>query len=326
LTGQGCIVENAVFNSVETSFSSSAKFSNVESDLGFRVLAGSPVIENSFFNVSDGLNLFGGSPTISGNVFVGTAWTTGIYCFESSGTISGNSISHFGIGINVYSGHWLISNNQITECMDGITVNDYENVTIRKNLICNNTQSGINGGNVYIDSNSIVNNKIGIHNPADGTVIRGNNIIGNTVNSVTATTPNVDATLNWWGTTDLAAINQTIYDYYDDSNWGKVTFTPILNSSNPAAPEIPWHYEPITTEPPPTEPTSPPASTTQPTPDYTPMPTIDHNIVKNNDNQDRSLLNLDLLVVVVAVPLVAVWVVVLLGYRLKTKISEFRQS
>jgi hypothetical protein len=46
----------------------------------------------------------------------------------------------------------------------------------------------------------------------------------------------VDASSNWWGTTDLLAINQSIYDFKRDFNLGVVTFTPILESPNPAAP------------------------------------------------------------------------------------------
>ncbi len=48
----------------------------------------------------------------------------------------------------------------------------------------------------------------------------------------------INATYNWWGTTDVQAINQTIYDFKNDFNLGNVTFIPFLNAPNPAAPQI----------------------------------------------------------------------------------------
>ena len=148
--------------------------------------------------------------------------------------------------------------------------------------------------------------------------------MGNTVNSVTVTTPDVDASNNWWGTTDLAAINQTIYDHADDPQWGKLNFLPILSSPSSSAPSIPEILNPIVTPQPSSDPQSTP--TPQPTPSYTPMPTVDHNRVKNNSNQDRSLFSLNVLVVGVAILLAIVWAVVLLGYRLKGKIVELRRG
>ncbi|XHH09360.1 MAG: NosD domain-containing protein [Candidatus Bathyarchaeia archaeon] len=325
-TGQGSIVENAVLRSVEVSFYSSAKFSNVVSDRGLSFYAGSPTVTNCRFNVSNGFNIFGGSPLIANNVLVGSGRNTGIYCFGGEGTISGNTISRFGIGVSVNAGKWLINANTVSECINAIELSNNADVTIQKNLLNNNTQYGITGnGKAYIDSNTIANNQIGIHNPPIGTTIRGNNIVGNLVNSITATTPDVDAANNYWGTTDLAVINWTIYDYYDDATWGKVTFTPILTEPNPDAPLIPALLEPIVTPPPSTQPAQPSPSI-QPTPTSTPAPTVDHNIIKNDDNQDRSFLNLNWLVVALAVPLAAVWAVVLLGYRVKAKIDELRRG
>ena len=40
----------------------------------------------------------------------------------------------------------------------------------------------------------------------------------------------VDATNNWWGTTDEAVIDQFIYDYNDDLNTLKVVYEPYTTS------------------------------------------------------------------------------------------------
>ena len=61
----------------------------------------------------------------------------------------------------------------------------------------------------------------------------------NLSNGASGVLNDVNATYNWWGTTNTADINQSIYDSYDDFNLGTVTFTPFLNETNTFAPEIP---------------------------------------------------------------------------------------
>ncbi len=322
-TSQGCIIENAVLQSIMLSIISSIKLNYVESDHGFSVSGGSPTVTNSRFNLTDGLSLYGSGAVIVNNIFVGDGSGQGIYG-SGSVTLTGNQISKCSIGVNVYSGTWLISENTVSGCGTGIQLNSNAEVTIQRNLINKNTQNGIEGGNADINSNTITNNRIGIHNPLGGSSIHNNNILSNSVNSVTATKPDVDAANNWWGTTDLAAINQTIYDHWDDQQWGKIMYSPILSSPSSSAPSIPSELlNPIPTAQPTDQ--AQPTATVKPTPAYTPMPTVDHNKIKNNSNQDRSLLNLNVIVVGVAVLLGFVWVVVLLGYRLKSKIGAIRR-
>jgi hypothetical protein len=321
ITGQGCIIENAVLDSVMLHISSSMKLSKIESNTKIQIMYGSPLITDCSFNIKEGINIYNAQPTFTNNIIIGHGEGSAI---SGSGNITflGNTISYFVTGISVYSGNWLISNNTISRCNNGIELDAIANVTIQKNSIYNNNLNGISGGNAVIDSNSIVHNQIGIYNPLAGTTIHGNNIVGNSVNSIT-TAVDIDASLNYWGTTDFDAVNQTIYDYYDDQQWGKVTFTPILNAANPDAPTIPGYFDPVeVTVPPQGAPGNPGAVSAT----STPMPTVDHNAVKNNANQDTSLLNLNTLVLVVAVPLAVVWVVVLLSYRVKGKIRELKES
>ena len=54
-----------------------------------------------------------------------------------------------------------------------------------------------------------------------------------------STENDVVATYNWWGTTEISAINQTIYDFNNDFNLGTVIFTPFLIEPNPEIPEFP---------------------------------------------------------------------------------------
>jgi hypothetical protein len=64
-----------------------------------------------------------------------------------------------------------------------------------------------------------------------------NNIYDNSnYNILSNVTCNVNATNNWWGTTDTQAINNTIYDFKNDPNWGNVSFVPFLGSRNTQAP------------------------------------------------------------------------------------------
>lgn len=49
------------------------------------------------------------------------------------------------------------------------------------------------------------------------------------------TTNNIDATNNWWGTTDPQAINLSIRDYKYDFGLGTVSFVPFLTEPNPEA-------------------------------------------------------------------------------------------
>lgn len=96
-------------------------------------------------------------------------------------------------------------------------------------------------------------------------ILIGNNFVGKSAYNVNLWyyTPDVNAAYNWWGTTDPQAINNTINDFYDNFQFGKVIFVPFLTAPNLAAPA----YTP--------SPTPSPTSNTSPTtqPDSTPTPT-----------------------------------------------------
>ena len=68
-------------------------------------------------------------------------------------------------------------------------------------------------------------------------------------------TADINATYNWWGTTDTQAINQTIHDFKNNFNLGIVSFVHFLITPNSQAPSL---NTPISTPNPSISPTSTP--------------------------------------------------------------------
>ena len=74
--------------------------------------------------------------------------------------------------------------------------------------------------------------------------IQQNNFVNNTavydlVNLNSSGTPAVDATNNWWGTTDTNAVQTRIFDFTDDIGRGVVNASPLRSGFNLAAPLTP---------------------------------------------------------------------------------------
>lgn len=168
-------------------------------------------------------------------------------------------------------GHVLVEKNLITDCYYGIQI-------FSPNFANLNTA-------LTVKDNAIRNNQVGLYvsnryNPT----VTGNNIVGNVVSVKMVTdysgqSADISIPNNWWGTTSTSAIDQSIYDFNDDFNLGKVTYTPILTSENTAA--YPDSSVPIpSTSPLPTlTPTAEPHSnsTAQPTTQPTQNPTVTSN-------------------------------------------------
>jgi len=242
---------------------------------GYSGAEGLPIISD---NAVYGDIFVGGSPTITGNTIKGTVEYKGYY---GSLIISNNVISPptrliessvwiIPDRIVIYPGIALggnkdltahISDNVISGGTNGIQGGTGCTATIERNLIFNNTEAGIDiSSEVTIKDNTITNNTIGITNPFPSSTIRNNNIYGNgRFNLYSEATSDVDATNNWWGTTDQTSIKQSIYYVENNYKYGTVIFVPYLNEPNPTAPEAP--YFPTSTP----SPTSPPSPTTTPT-------------------------------------------------------------
>ncbi|PVX23225.1 MAG: hypothetical protein CW716_12625, partial [Candidatus Bathyarchaeum sp.] len=159
----------------------------------------------------------------------------GISCIGYS-VISGNTISGCGVGIETY----------VVQMVGGTRV---AYPLIERNLITNNTRgitivlrSRFEPGTLVptIQNNTIAHNSVGLYlyitNYGATPPIIYNNIHGNSDYNIqldAETDKHINATYNWWGTTDTQAINQTIYDYKNDFTLGTVTFEPFLTEPNP---------------------------------------------------------------------------------------------
>jgi parallel beta-helix repeat protein len=248
-----CTIENAILTKTSIlSYSGTVKINNCVLEDGAGIQAySSSIISNNY--ITGGI-LVRNSSVVSDNTIL-----NGIDAGDSY-TISGSNITNTnGVGLN--NGIWVmnigggtgtISDNIIS---GGSTagINLVGSATIERNLITNN-QLGISirskDDNSTIQNNTITNNQIGILNPTPMQKIICNNIESNSnYNMQVDTQSSVNATYNWWGTTDTQAINQTIYDNKNDFNLGTVTFVPFLTEPNPEAsptssPEIP-EFSPI---------------------------------------------------------------------------------
>ena len=254
-TGAGGIIENCVFTS------------NQEQQLSIRSC--SPKMVSNVFNSQVYIGQYNG--TVSGNIFnapvkvsggsiilAQNLFKQGLQLVETPGPnvqILENTFAGYADGAGISIG----SNDLNGECT----------LKIERNLISNN-KYGIDDNTINsptIRYNTIVNNKVGI-TLLDG---KGQNyqIKYNTINNeqnlaLRAWTgcPDIDASSNYWGTTDTNQIDNSIYDYYDDFNLGKVNYQPILTQpdSNAPASDLP-------TITPTTTPTPIPATT----PDTTPI-------------------------------------------------------
>jgi len=258
-TTTGSIIENSFLNATRLFIYASPKINNnIFQNIDFQYVPiaisnvwepssmvyvpstnSSPVISNNI--ISGGISIqnmwgHGGSPDtacpqISNNTITSSSNNVGngIYTFYSTGLISNNTISGFQQGLYLHSDYGtLIEGNLILGNSKGVVTNVHQDPTTP--IIANNTVT-YNG-----DGFSLIRSFSAATNP----VIVNNNIYGNINYNINLGIPDtINATYNWWGTTDTQAINQSIYDFKNDFNLGMVEFVPFLTAPNPAAPIIP---------------------------------------------------------------------------------------
>ncbi len=245
-------------------------FSSTSTDWNEQTSSGC-ILENAVISSTQGIatvGIYGASPKISKCTITNTGGQRSILIQGEAPVISGNSITSNNEGITFLTGanSGTVSDNIIYGCQVGIEIYGGTPI-IERNLITDNTGSETSGsGGIRIDyagtsplirNNTIVKNSVGfnlLNSPSP--IILNNNIQDNSKYSIylysgsSATSNDINAAYNWWGTTDTIAINQTIRDKKNDFNLGTVNYIPFLNAPNPAAPtQLP--------EPTPT-PTSPP--------------------------------------------------------------------
>jgi parallel beta-helix repeat protein len=207
-TGSGCIIQNAFLN--------------------------------SSFTVAPTILIVGASPKIDNCYVIGGYWS--IIISGGSPVISNNYISSTTYGGGISSSASKNSDIQITEniilgCGTGVLL--IGNTTfLTKNLIINN-DIGLHiyeAGGCQIVNNTISQNEIGVSLNVSP-ISLGNNIENNLeYNLAIRESNNINFTYNWWGTTDIQTINQSINDYKNDFNLGVVNFIPFLDIPNHNAP------------------------------------------------------------------------------------------
>lgn len=220
-TNSGCIIEKCVFNGSQIIINNCAP--KINGDLLVGVQSGPSSIA-----------INGGSPIISNNVITGNIHPDlyGSYGYSNIEISNGDQAN--------------ITNNTIEDGMIGICIDAGINsstgtTTITNNFIENNTDAGIYFGSpltAIIENNTITQNYRGfrIDSYANESVLAYNNIFDNNNNvflEPSSQQPsNINATYNWWGTTNQQAISQAIYDSKNNLNLGTVNFVPFLTAPN----------------------------------------------------------------------------------------------
>ena len=222
-TGKGSIIEKAVINCVlHTGGASIMVYDNVVTK-GISLEGGSPVVSKNFFSIlSDDPLSTANAISISelydhpienralivDNTIVGSYTIAAVIVGRGSPTLERNIISNsYGYGHTAYG-------------QAGIFIYGDSSPIIKQNTI-KQSANGIS----FLEGNSdptIINNNL--------EEISNYNLFLN--KGIEAT---INASSNWWGTTDSAVIDQKIWDYSDDFDLGKVNYTPFLTQSNPYA-------------------------------------------------------------------------------------------
>jgi hypothetical protein len=276
-TDSGCIIENAVLNSIEINIDDASPkiSSNVFEDIEiFATVGGSPII--SYNTITNGIISAGNSSVISDNTITDGGISIGRGS-TSSGfpVISNNSINGGERGIYCSSGYAYISGNSISGCTWGIQLSTEEVFggswpsypIVERNLITHNdygitialgSRFSVGTAVPTILNNTISDNSVGIYvsqsNYEASPTITYNNIHDNSNYNIQLseyTENDVNATYNWWGSVDTQVINLTIYDYKFDFGLGRVDFVPFLTEPNPEEmstpiPEFPsWLLVPL---------------------------------------------------------------------------------
>jgi hypothetical protein len=211
--------------------------------------------------------------------------------------------------LHIPGGNVTIKNNTISDNDVGIEFGREDggagnyNVTIENNLITRNTKgislthlrSGLPLGALIVQNYNFVNNKEA-------------NFYLNVAHSVD--TPN-----NWWGTSDIAAISQTIHDINDDFNHGTVNFMPFLTQPNPDAPQESTQPIPMATQEA-TAPISKSPDSAVTNQNQTSPPLIN----PQQSGVEDSFVEVDTIVLIVGVVAVSVFVLSTLAYKLRKRV------
>jgi len=270
-TQSGSIIQYANFGSyascgITVRIQSSPKITNNHLNIGVITTYGDSTIisNNQFFGGA--INVGGGSPTIMNNtLLIGGggeefAGGSGINIWGKNNALVGDNSVYINltsdetnaIGIMIGSGspiiakNFVINNDLIPKPVTGILVYSnanplIENNTIEKNSLGINIYDSFGSPTPSILYNNFEQNRFNIY-------------LGQESNP-NSTVGDVNATNNWWGTTNQQTISQLIYDFKNNNKVGTVNFVPFLTSPNlqalpnpseilptpsPSVPEFSW--------------------------------------------------------------------------------------
>lgn len=178
-----------------------------------------------------GILVYMSTAIVSGNVVIGNVASKGGGVYGYSATqISDNIIA----GNIAGSGGGVFLGGDITRS------SFIGNVASRGAAICS---SGGTTDNT-LSRNAATSSPAGTIDAYAGSLVNGNNLFtaaaGYTLyNSSYSSSPDLDATGNWWGTASDTAIQQLIYDWFDDASRGIVDYSPFLAEPETLAPVSP---------------------------------------------------------------------------------------
>lgn len=245
-TGSGSIIENAFLEITRLLIIDAAP------KINSNFIIGSIERQYSYSSYSSGIHLHD-QMTFSNNIVRGHLTTRGAMVINN--TISNGVTSSGDVIINntlgcLGGGPQAVLNNTIDGeiSVDGARISGNiitSIIKIRSGVVEWNLITGLGieagDGSCIIQNNTLVNPNVAFYLKYSGIQsINYNNIIGCQGYFIKLTNPfkyDVNATYNWWGTTDTQEISKRIYDSKHDFNMGTVTFIPFLTAPNPQAPE-----------------------------------------------------------------------------------------
>jgi hypothetical protein len=218
-TSSGCIIENA----------------NLSLTFLFIKDCSPKIYHNS---ITSGISINGGAAIISNNIIQTLSMGSVIQVAKGSPVITYNQIltKRFDDMGNPDTYGGISMENAINAYIYGNTFKNLAGASIYAGkssgtILRNHLSNGIEGGGELIIENNTIGE--GITNPSSASTILYNNILSGDIQLTGS--GNINATYNWWGTTDTSEIDRRIIDFNDDFNLGKVTYTPFLTEANPEA-------------------------------------------------------------------------------------------